>query len=111
MIGLLTAAGIYLIYNNAMPSLTDIRTAPAFDNDVEKSRKSAAWKSALLVGVVFVVARDLNSYIISGAALVGIDYMYKHGDAVSPHTGKVDVAHVQNSLSTAYPMPEYSEGT
>ena len=77
-IGVLTAAGVYLIFNNALPSIADIRTAPEHNGDVEQSRKHAAIMSAILVGGVFVIARDLNSYIISGAALVGLDLMYKH---------------------------------
>lgn len=90
MVGLLTAAGVYLIYNNALPTAADIRLGPPNDNDIEASRRSAAIKSTLLIGLVFLVARDLNSYIISGGALVGIDYMYKHHNAIEPTTGKLD---------------------
>jgi hypothetical protein len=111
MIGVLTAAGVYLIYNNALPTVTDLRTAPAHDTDAESARKAAAWKSAALIGVVFLVARDLNSYIISGAALVGIDYMYKHANGTNPQTGKLDAGGggdtVAPSLSQAYPLPDY----
>jgi hypothetical protein len=91
MVGLLTAAGVYLIYSNSLPSMADIRLGPPNDNDVEAVRKGAAIKSTLLIGLVFLVARDLNSYIISGGALVGIDYMYKHHNAIEPTTGRLDV--------------------
>jgi hypothetical protein len=91
MVGLLTAAGVYLIYNNSLPTMADIRLGPPNDNDVEAARRGAAVKSAVLIGLVFLVARDLNSYIISGGALVGIDYMYKHHNAIEPSTGKLDV--------------------
>lgn len=89
-VGILTAVGVYLIYSNALPSMTDVRVAPANNDDVESARKGAAWKAAGLITLVFLVARDLNSYIISGAALVGIDYMYKHHNAIEPSTGKLD---------------------
>lgn len=92
MTGVLTAAGVYLIYAHATPSLADIRSAPAHDTDVESCRKQAAWKSVGLIAAVFLVSRDFNSYIISGAALVGADYMVKHANAVSPQTGKVDMS-------------------
>lgn len=112
-VGILTAAGVYLIYNNALPTAVDIRTASPHDKDIESERKAAAWKSALLIGVVFLVARDLNSYIISGAALVGIDYMYKHANAVNPQTGKMDATtgadSIAPSLQQAYPLPDYQE--
>jgi hypothetical protein len=108
MVGLLTAAGVYLIYNNSVPNLSDLHAAPPHDSDVESARKGAAIKSAVLVGLVFLVARDVNSYIISGAALVGMDYMVKHHNAVG-HNGKIDTGTVSVApgLSQAYPLPEY----
>lgn len=107
-VGLLTALGVYLIYNDALPSVIDVRSAPPHDNDAEMARKHAAWKSALLLGVVYFVARDINSYIISGAALVGIDAMHKHANAVNPMTGKVD-QDTSTSIANVYPMPDYEE--
>lgn len=104
MVGVLTAGGVYLIYNNSLPSAADIRTTPANNPDVESARKAAAWKSAALITVVFLVARDLNSYIISGMALVGIDYVYKHSNAIMPGTGKLEGS---DAGAAVYPMPEY----
>ena len=112
MVGLLTAAGVVLIYQNALPSIADIRVAAPNDEDLDTSRKHAAWVSAALVGVVFVVARDLNSYIISGAALVGVDYLYKHNNAFNPHSGKLE-GQMRTSITTddniVHPMPQYEE--
>ena len=110
-VGILTAVGVYLIYQNALPNMADIRLAPPNDNTIDKTRKAAAWKSAALIGLVFLVARDLNSYIISGAALVGLDYMYKHANAMNASTGKLEGGS-PGTLSGAggpgsYPMPEY----
>lgn len=113
MVGILTALGVYMIYNNALPSATEIRTANANNPDVESARKAAAWKSALLISGVFLVARDLNSYIISGASLVGLDYIYKHSNSINPNTKQVDMSSsglsVAPGLSDAYAMPDYSE--
>jgi hypothetical protein len=89
-VGILTAIGVYLIYSNSLPNMADIRLAPPNNDDVERARKGAAWKSAGLITLVFLVARDLNSYIISGAALVGVDYMYKHHNAIQPATGTLE---------------------
>jgi hypothetical protein len=106
-VGILSAVGVYLIYQNSLPNLADIRLAPANDNTVEKARKAAAWKSAGLITIVFLVARDLNSYIISGAALVGLDYMYKHSNAVNGTTGKLDTSAGGGSPVAQYPMAAY----
>lgn len=115
VVGLLTAAGVYLIYNNALPSASDVRVSPSHDSDIETQRKAATYKSLALVGLVFLISRDLNSYIISGAALVGMDLLYKHSNATDPTTGKLDNTSsdggsiAPDSLSSAYPMPEYSD--
>jgi hypothetical protein len=109
-VGLITAVGVYLIYQNALPSLADVRTAEPDDPAVESSRKVAAWESAGLIALVFLVARDFNSFIISGAALVGIDYMYKHGNGVNPQTNKL-VPYTANggeSIASVHPLPEYA---
>jgi len=112
-VGVLTAAGVYLIYSNALPSIADIRTAPEHDADVETSRQHAAIMSAVLVGAVFLIARDLNSYVISGAALVGLDLMYKHANAVNPGTGRadtVDTRDISVGDNNVHPMPTYEAG-
>jgi hypothetical protein len=109
MVGVFTAAGVYLIYNNAVPSIADVRSAPSYDLDAETARKHAAIVSALLVGTVFLVARDLNSYIISGAALFAIDAMHKHAGAVNPGTGKIDSVAGANNISSVHPLPTYEE--
>jgi len=112
-VGVITAAGVFLIYQNALPAATDVRSAMPHNEDVEAARKHAAWMSVALIGVVFLVARDLNSYIISGAALVGIDLMHKHANAVHPNTGKLDTGNsglsIAPGLENAYPMPEYAD--
>jgi hypothetical protein len=111
MVGLATAGGIYLIYNDALPSLTDVREASPDDSSVEQSRKHAAWLSVALIGGVFLLARDVNSYIISGIALVGIDYLYKHNNMIHSASGKLHVdrgGSVAPGMAGAYPLPDYT---
>jgi hypothetical protein len=55
--------------------------------------------------MVFLVARDLNSYIISGAALVGIDYMYKHNNAIVAGQKQLDAGPGPSLSGGAYPLP------
>ena len=109
--GLLTAAGVYLIYNNAMPSVTDLRTVSPFNKDADQARKTAAYESAALIAGVFVITRNLDAFMIGGAAMVGIDLMYRHADAIHPSTGKVDDNSTGQSiapgLATAMPLAEY----
>src|SRR4051794_20044260 len=106
VVGLLSAVGVYLIYSDSLPGIADERTAEPHNADLESSRKGAAWKSAALIAGVFLVARDVNSYIISGIALVGIDYMHKHANAVHPATGKLDIG--TGGMSVAPDLNEYA---
>lgn len=112
IVGLLTAGGVYAIYSQSNPSIADLRTAMPHNEDAEKARKHSAIASAALIAAVFLIARDINSYIISGVALVAIDTMHKHANAVHPATGKIDASGdgqtIAPGLAVAYPMPEYS---
>lgn len=111
-VGVLEAVGIYLIYSQAVPNVTDVRSAPAHNTDVDSARRSAAIKSAALLGVVFLVTRDVNAFIIGGAALFGIDCMYKHANGVNPSTGKLDSGKGAQSIApdsaSTYNLPDYT---
>lgn len=114
-VGLAEAAAVYSIYNASLPSHTDIRSADPHNTDVEASRKKAAWMSAAVLGFVFLLTQDLNSFLIGGLTLSGVDLMVKHANAVHPQTGKVAdaSAHVGDmgvDLSVATPMADYSDG-
>lgn len=89
MVGLAEAAAVYVIYQSALPSHADIRSAPAHDQTIESARKAAAWKSAAVLGFVFLLTQDVNSFLIGGLALGGIDLMTKHANGTNPQTGKL----------------------
>jgi hypothetical protein len=119
-IGLAEAAAIYTIYNAALPNHADIRSAPANDATIEAARKAAAWKCAAVLGFVFLISRDVNSFLIGGLALGGIDYLSKHSNGINPKTGKLSAAPAAGGTitaaggpsgdnSAAYPMPEYGD--
>jgi len=109
-VGLAEAAAVYVIYQSALPNHSDIRTADPHNTDVEASRKRAAWKAASILGLVFLITQDLNSFLIGGAALGGIDLMVKHANAVHPSTGKMGgAAGTAVQLDTATPLPDYSD--
>lgn len=107
MVGLFGAAGVFLVYNNALPTAANIRASAQHDADVEAARKKAAWLSAGLVGLTFLISRSVDSYIIVGAALVGIDYMYKHENAINPNTQQIDTG-TESLDSSVHPLPDYS---
>jgi hypothetical protein len=111
-VGLAEAAAVYVIYQSALPNHSDIRSADPHNTDVEASRKRAAWKAASILGLVFLITQDLNSFLIGGAALAGIDLMVKHANAVHPATGKTAgpaAASGAVELDTATPLPDYAD--
>jgi len=64
--------------------------------------------SAGILGIIFLMTKDLNSFLIGGLALGGIDIMTKHANAVSPHTGKMVAPAGKPGDVNSYPMPDYS---
>jgi hypothetical protein len=111
-VGLAEAAAVYAIYQSALPSHADIRSADPHNTDVEASRKAAAWKSAAVLGVVFLMTHDLNSFLIGGAALAGIDLMVKHANGVHPATGKLSGptdGGPPADNDAAFPLPDYAD--
>ena len=110
-VGLAEAAAVYVIYQSALPNHTDIRAADPHNGDVEASRKRAAWKAASVLGLVFLITQDVNSFLIGGAALAGIDLMVKHANAVHPATGKMvgpgETVAADNDV--AFPLPDYAD--
>lgn len=117
MVGLAEAAAIYVIYNSALPNHADIRAANPHDATIESARKAAAWKSAAVLGFVFLLTQDVNSFLVGGLALGGIDYMAKHSNGVNPSTNKLAMpgssitgsAMEPGANETAYPMPDYAD--
>lgn len=109
--GLAEAAAVYAIYQASVPNLADIRSADPQNIDVESARKAAAWKSAAILGLVFLITHDLNSFLIGGAALGGIDYMVKHSNGVHPATGKLAALEQGPPIDndTAFPLADYTD--
>jgi hypothetical protein len=118
-VGLAEAAAVYVIYTAALPNHADIRSAPPHKTDIEGARKHAAWKAASVLALVFLITQDVNSALIGGAALAGIDLLAKHANGVHPATGKLaDAGPAQLPVQqdngaagneTAYPMPDYAD--
>jgi hypothetical protein len=110
--GLAQGVAIYLIYQSALPPHADIRTAQADNGDIEAARKGAAYKSAALLGVVFLLSRDLNAFIIGGTELFGIDYLAKHHNMINPLSGKFDTGSAggqSTAPSNVYSLPDYGQ--
>lgn len=103
MVGLAEGAVIASIYQGSVPNMADIRTAAPHNTDVEAARKRAAYKSAGVLGLIFLMTRDVNSFLIGGLMLAAIDLHVKHANAVHPATGKIAAA--GSSITDAVTAP------
>lgn len=104
--GVLVGVVDVLLWRHFVPPVSDIRTADAFNGDIEKAERTA-----LLVGTGFTLvvagfARSAEVFAIGGLVLVALDFATKHANAVSPQSGKV--AEMNPADSTSYPMADYS---
>lgn len=86
-VGLATAAVVYGVYQNATPTIADIRAGSPNDEIVEGTRKMAAWTAAAVVAGISLIARDPTVFIIGGTMVVGLDWWHRHANAYNPDTG------------------------
>lgn len=108
---LATAAVVYTVYNQATPSIADIRSAPQADDHIEASRKSAAWISAAVVGGISLLAKDPTIFVVGGAMVIAMDWWTRHANQVNPMTGKASTVPVGMSpMDTGDVTVEFAEG-
>lgn len=114
MVGLAEGAVIAAVYQHAIPSMADVRTATPHNSDIEASRKRAALESAAILGLVFLMTRDVNSFLIGGLMLTAIDLHVKHANGVHPATGKLapggsitDNSVAVSGNTEAFSLPDY----
>jgi len=83
-VGLATAAVVYGIYQNGLPPVVDIRTAPQNHPDVEGAERAAAWTSAVVVAGISLIAKDPTVFVIGGAMVVALSWWHRHANNVNP---------------------------
>lgn len=88
-VGAATAALVYGIYQNALPTAADVRSLDANNNDVNATEKHAEWLATAVVAGISLIAKDATIFIIGGVATVGMSWMYRHANAVNPLTQNV----------------------
>lgn len=108
LVGVATAFAAIMIYNHFLPSLADVRTAQAFDPDIEAAERTALVASTGFVLVTAGITQSLEVFIIGGLAIVAVDFAMKHANAVNPDTGKLAMQPALSGVSTSFPMPDYS---
>lgn len=76
-------------FTTHLPPVVDVRTVESGNRDVESSVKAAAWTAGAAVAAVSLIAQDATIFILGGATVVALTWMYHHANHVSPLTGKL----------------------
>jgi hypothetical protein len=98
-----------VIFLHFMPPVTDVKGAPPFNQDIETSERTALLMSTAFTLLVAGFARSLETFMIAGAIIVGVDFAYKHANAVVPGTSKMSPADAgAMDAGTTHPLPDYA---
>ena len=106
------------IFSTHLPNAADVRTAQPGNADVDATRRQAVGLCIAVNGLVSVMTRNWDVFLIGGIVTVGIAFFYAHANAVDPSTGKM--AEPGNAKAVpdqdnagSYPMADYgySSGT
>jgi hypothetical protein len=107
-VGVLVAFGDLLIFQHFMPPITDVRAADQFNPLAEGSERTALLVATGFTILVSGFVRSFDTFIIAGAAVVLMDYAFKHAIAVHPDTGTMQ-GPSSGMSGTVHPMPSYED--
>jgi hypothetical protein len=88
--GIATGIMVWAVYDRSLPDAATMHATKAHDINIEAGRKKAVYTSAALLGVVTLITRDHNVFILGGAVLIALDWHTRHANVTNPDTGKLD---------------------
>jgi hypothetical protein len=98
-----------LIFTHFMPPVADVKAGEQFDTIAESSEREALLAATALTLLVAGFARSMDSFIVGGAVLLGVDFAFKHAIAVHPQTGTMSApGERQSGSDNVHPLPDYS---
>jgi hypothetical protein len=75
--------------------------------DIMSAERGATWIAAGLVAGVALMTQDPTVFVIGGAVVVAMAWFYRHGNEVSPLSGKASLDIIPGGVQSAKP----EEGT
>lgn len=106
-LGVLVGLGNLLIFNHFMPSMDQVKSTPQFDQQCEQCEREALMATTAFTLLVAGFARSLDTFIVGGMVVVGVDFAFKHAIAVHPETNTMQSPGMQSG-ATVHPLPDYS---
>jgi hypothetical protein len=104
---LAVATMTYAIYQNATPTVADIRSLPEGNSDIAKSEKAAGWLAAGLGSMVSLIARDPVIFWATGVSVIGMSWWTRHANMVKPEISRF----IPGGNAESEPMPEMTQET
>lgn len=100
-----------VIFLHFTPSIADVRSAEPFNHEVERSERAALLTTTAFTLLVAGFARSLDTFLIGGAVIVGVDFAVKHANAINPATKKLATTPNSGSLESdnLSAVPSYTE--
>lgn len=87
--GLATVGVVYGIYAVSLPNHATMHATNPYDNNLESGRKKFVTTAIAVVGAITLLTKDVNIFILGGAATIILDTHAKHAMATSPDTGEI----------------------
>jgi len=87
-VALATGTLVFAIYQNATPTLADIRSADQFNGDLAGAERQASWTAAAAVAGISLVSKDPGPFVVGGAMIVALAWAHRHANMVNPLTGR-----------------------
>jgi hypothetical protein len=107
-VGVLAGVANLLIFQHFMPSVADVKASQQFNPLVESSERTALLLSIGTTAVVATFVRSWETFLVGGIVIVGIDFAYKHANAVHPDTGTMEPPG-GTSDGSVHPLPDYAD--
>ncbi|MER6059474.1 hypothetical protein [Streptomyces albidoflavus] len=87
-VALATGTLVYAIYQNATPTLADVRSVDQFNTDIESAERQASWTAAAAVAGISLLSRDPGPFILGGGMIIVMAWAHRHANMVNPLTGR-----------------------
>lgn len=108
-LGVLVGLANTIIFLHYLPPVSDVKAATPFNKNVESSERTALIATTAFTLLVAGFARSVETFMIGGAVVVGVDFAYKHANAVNPGTNKmVPTGQDSMDVSNVHSLPDYA---
>jgi hypothetical protein len=99
-----------LIFSHFVPGIADVRSANPQNQDVDATRRQATLYCIGVNGLVSLMTRDWNVFLIGGIVTAAMSWAVVHANTVHPQTGTMQSPgeSAASSNTNMYPLPDYS---